>query len=88
MQISIHLSASQYQLIARLAAKREMSIELFVLERALALTAEEQAAMEELKAYLAPRLAEAERGEFYEGTMDDILAEIHAEQGCSHLHED
>ncbi len=36
-----------------------------------------QQAMEYLKALLAPRMAEAESGEFYEGTMDDLLAEIH-----------
>lgn len=36
-----------------------------------------QQAMEYLKALLAPRIAEAERGEFYEGTMEDLLAEIH-----------
>jgi hypothetical protein len=37
----------------------------------------EQQAMEHLKALLALRIAEAERGEFSPGTMDDLLAEIH-----------
>jgi hypothetical protein len=39
----------------------------------------EQQAIEQLKAFLAPRIAEAERGEFYEGTMDDLLAELNAQ---------
>jgi hypothetical protein len=36
-----------------------------------------QQAMEHLKALLASRIAEAERGEFYPGRMEKLLAEIH-----------
>jgi len=43
----------------------------------VAASKDDQQAMEQLKALLAPRIAEAERGEFYEGTMENLLAEIH-----------
>ena len=44
----------------------------------LPLTPEEQQALEQLKAFLAPRIAEAERGEVYDGptAMDNLLAEL------------
>jgi hypothetical protein len=37
---------------------------------------EEQRALEQLQALLVTRLGEAERGEFYEGTMEELLTEL------------
>ena len=42
----------------------------------IAASPEEQRALEQLQALLAPRIAAAERGEFYEGTMEDLLTEL------------
>lgn len=41
------------------------------------MTADEFEALKQLEAFLAPSIAQAQRGEFYEGTMEDILAEAH-----------
>ncbi len=49
---------------------------LNALAEEVAASKDDQQTMEHLKALLAPRIAEAERGEFYEGTMEELLAEI------------
>ncbi len=82
-RLSIEIAEEQHQQIKALAAMRGLSIKDYILEKALPMTEEEQQAMERLKAFLAPRIAQARRGEFYEGTMDDLLAELneqHSEQ--------
>lgn len=79
MRLSIEIAESQHQQIKALAAMHGLSIKDYILEKVLPITREELAALEQLKAYLAPSIAEAQRGEFYEGTMDDLLNEIHAE---------
>ena len=43
------------------------------------MTEDEVGALEELKAYLAPRIAEAERGEFSPLTMAQIAEQAEAE---------
>ncbi len=79
MRLSIDMSESQYQQIEALAASRGLSITEYILEKALPMTEDEREAMDHLKALLAPRLDAIKRGEFYPGTMDDLLREIHAE---------
>lgn len=77
MRLSIEIAESDHQKIKALAAMNGQSIKDYILEKAL--HGSELEALEQLKTYLAPRIAEAKRGELYEGTMDDLLKEIHAE---------
>lgn len=83
MRLSIEIAESQHQQIKALAAIRGLTIKEYILEKALPMTKDELEALEQLKAYLAPAIAEAKRGEFYEGTMDDLLKEIHEEHGLA-----
>lgn len=83
MQFLIDITESQYQQIKERAATSGLSINDYILEKVLLMTKEEQEAMEQLRAYLAPALAEIERGDFYEGTVEDIIAEMHARHGLT-----
>ncbi len=83
MQLSIEITESQHQQIKERAATSGLSIKDYILEKVLPMTKEEQEAMEQLRAYLAPALAEIERGEFYEGTVEDIIAEMYAQHGLT-----
>jgi hypothetical protein len=73
MRLDLDLSDAQYERLQSLAASDGMSIEEYVLGRVLQLTNVEQ-----LKAFLEPRRAAAERGEVYDGptAIDKLLAEL------------
>lgn len=80
MRLSIEIAEAQHQQIKALAAMSGMSIKDYILAKVLPMTDDERQAMDQLKAYLAPGIEQARRGEFYEGTMGDLLDEIHADQ--------
>lgn len=83
MRLSIEIAESQHQQIKALAAMSGLSIKDYILEKVLPMTKDEQEALKQLRAYLAPSIAQAKRGEFYEGTMEDLLREIHEEYGAA-----
>lgn len=83
MRLSIEIAESQHQQIKAMAAITGMSIKDYILEKVLPMTKDELEALEQLKAYLAPSIAEAKCGEFYEGTVEDIIAEAHARHGIT-----
>lgn len=78
-RLSIEIAESQHQQIKAMAALRGISIKDYILERTLPSEAAatdnpEAAALAQLEAFLKPRIAEAERGEFGHSTMKEILA--------------
>ncbi len=79
-RLSIEIPESQHQQIKAMAALRGISIKNYILERTLAPSEpatgkSEKDALAQLEAFLAPRIAEAERGEYEGSTMKEILAE-------------
>jgi len=79
MRLTIEIPESQHQKIKALAALEGLSIKDYILEKALPMTEDELEALEDLKAYLAPRIAQAERGEFSTRTMAQIAERAEAE---------
>ena len=79
-RLSIEIAESQHQQIKAMAALRGISIKDYILERALppekpTTDHSEADALAQLEAFLAPRIAEVERGEFTTRSMKEILAE-------------
>ena len=77
-RLSIEIAESQHQQIKAMAALRGVSIKDYILERTLPSEQSgdsEAAALAQLEAFLAPRIAEVERGEFDSSSMKEILAE-------------
>jgi hypothetical protein len=78
-RLSIEIPEHQHQQIKAMAALRGVSIKEYILERTLAplpsgsVSPDEAAALAQLEALLAPRIAAAGRGEFSVGTMDEII---------------
>ena len=80
-RLSIEVSPEQHQRLKAIAALHGQSIKEYVLQRALPdlpgmddLSEEE--ALQRLEAFLQPRLAEAERGELSERSVEEIFAEV------------
>jgi Antitoxin ParD len=87
MRLSIEIPAYQHQQIKAMAALRGISLKDYILEKTLSssttTTAEDAAeaeALAQLEALLAPRIAAAERGEFTTETIEEIIAEAHAQR--------
>ena len=79
-RLSIEIPESQHQQIKAMAALRGVSIKEYKLERTLrhaqsATDNSEAEALAQLEAFLAPRIAAAERGEFDRSTIAEIMAE-------------
>ncbi len=74
-RLIIEVTEQQHQHIKALAALQGKSIKEYALERLFDLTPEEERAMRELKALLAPRIAGALRGEVSEKSFDEIVEE-------------
>ena len=79
MRLSIEITAKQHQHLKAAAALQGQSIKDYVLERTLPVISE-QAAMQELEAFLQPRINAAEKGEFSSKSVDDIFSEVLHEQ--------
>jgi phosphotransferase system HPr-like phosphotransfer protein len=74
-RLTIEVTEQQHQSIKALAALQGKSIKEYAIQRLFAVTADEEKAMQELKALLAPRIAEGLAGVVSEQTFDDIVEE-------------
>jgi len=80
-RLTIDITDQQHQALKAMAALAGKSIKQFTLERLFPSGSEDQAA-EELRALLAERVAEAQRGEYAQGTISEIAEEtLRAESG-------
>ncbi|MEK6746604.1 MAG: antitoxin [Pseudomonadota bacterium] len=86
-RLSIEISEQQHQQIKAMAAISGLSIKDYIIEKTLPSTDEEPYSQEELEAFkkleefLRPSLEAVERGEYFEVTMEEIIAEARAERG-------
>ena len=62
-RLTIDISDQQHQTLKAMAALQGKTIRQYAIERLFPVTPDEEQAMQELKALLLARLAEAERGE-------------------------
>jgi hypothetical protein len=79
-RLSIELTPKQHQNIKALAAMQGKSLKEYAIDHLLPMTEDEKLAMAELKALLAPRIEEMERGEFSTQTVDEIFDEVMQEE--------
>ena len=78
-RLTIEITEQQHQSIKAMAALQGCSIKDYTLKRLFPDNDEDQA-LEELKALLAPRIARAERGEVSDQTVDEIVEEVLREE--------
>jgi phosphotransferase system HPr-like phosphotransfer protein len=71
-RLTIDVTEKQHQTLKALAALEGKTIKQYALERLFAAGAQEDKALDELKALLAERLAEAQRGEVVEGSISEL----------------
>ncbi len=74
-RLSIELTAEQHQMIKAIAAMQGTSIREYVLQRVLPSCDEEQVALRELEAFLAPRLASAKNGNLVSISATQVFEE-------------
>lgn len=72
MRLSIEISKDQHQKLKAAAALQGQSIKDYVLRRTLP-DSEEQAALQDLEAFLAPRIEAAINGELSSKSVDNIF---------------
>ena len=72
-RLTIEVTEQQHQSIKALAALQGKSIKEYAIQRLFAVTADEEQAMQELKALLAPRIAEGLAGVVSEQSFDEIV---------------
>jgi hypothetical protein len=82
-RLSIELTEQQHQSIKAMAALQGKSLKDYAVERLLPISADEQQAMAELKALLAPRIDRALRGEVSAQSVSDIVEEVLREDGSA-----
>lgn len=75
-RLTIDVTEQQHHALKAQAALEGKSIKQYTLERLFPLDTSEEQATEDLKALLAERMAEAERGELVEGRISDIAEQI------------
>ena len=75
-RLTIDVTEQQHQALKARAALEGKTIKQYTLERLFPPETTEEQAMNELKALLADRVAEAERGELVEGRIRDIAEQI------------
>ncbi len=85
-RLSIEIPDHQHQQIKAMAAINGLSLKDYILERTLSPTEEpysdeELEALEQLNQFLAPRIAEVERGEFSHVSMQDIIDAARKDRG-------
>jgi len=85
-RLSIEIPDHQHQQIKAMAAINGLSLKDYILERTLSpaeepYSDEELYALEQLNKFLAPRIAEVERGNFSYVSMQDIIDEARKERG-------
>ena len=74
-RLTIEITDQQHQNIKALAAIQGKSIKEYAMQRLLPLTADEEKAMQELEAFLKPRIEAAERGEVVNASVHTIFEE-------------
>ena len=74
-RLTIEITEQQHQSIKALAAMQGKSIKEYAMQRLLPLTPDEENAMQELNAFLAPRLEEARQGKFVNQSAMQIFEE-------------
>ena len=74
-RLTIEITDQQHKNIKALAAMQGKSIKEYAMQRLLPLTADEENAMQELEAFLAPRLEEARQGKFGDKSVMQIAEE-------------
>ncbi len=85
-RLSIEIPEHQHQQIKAMAAISGLSIKDYILEKTLPpqeepYSEDEVVALKQMEAFFAPRIAELERGEFSEVSLEEIIAEARAERG-------
>lgn len=75
-RLTIDVTEQQHQALKARAALEGKTIKQYTLERLFPAATAGAQAMDELKALLAERVAEAERGELVEGRISDIAEQI------------
>jgi hypothetical protein len=75
MRLSIEITPDQHQRLKAAAALQGQSIKDYVLKRTLP-NSDEQAALQELEAFLRPRIEAANIGQFSSKSVDDIFDEV------------
>jgi len=74
-RLTIEMTDQQHQSIKALAAMQGKSIKEYAMQRLLPLTDDEEKAIEELAAFLKPRIEAAERGELVSKSVRTIFEE-------------
>ena len=75
MRLSIEVAQEQHKRLKAAAALQGKSIKDYVLERTLP-DLEEQTALQELEAFLKPRIEAAKRGQLSTESVDSIIDEV------------
>lgn len=75
-RLTIDVTEQQHQALKAMAALEGKSIKQFALERLFQNAGQEQEALQSLKALLAERIAEAERGGLEEGSITSVADEV------------
>lgn len=75
-RLTIDMTEQQHQALKATAALQGKSIKAYALERLLPPAADEERALDELKALLSERLAEAQRGELIALSITDVACEV------------
>jgi hypothetical protein len=74
-RLTIEITDQQHQSIKAMAALQGKSIKEYAMQRLLPLTADEEKAMQELEAFLKPRIEAAERGDVVSASVHSIFEE-------------
>ena len=78
-RLTIEITEQQHQSIKAMAALQGKSIKEYAMQRLLPLTEDEEKAMQELEAFLKPRIEAAERGEVVSTSVRSIFEETLAQ---------
>ncbi len=79
-RLSIEVTEEQHQRIKAMAALSGLTLKDYILQQTLS-TTEADDALRELEELLAPRIAQAERGEYSIRPMEEIIKEAHRRYG-------
>ena len=79
MRLSIEVTQEQHKRLKAAAALQGKSIKDYVLERTLP-DLDEQAALQELEAFLKPRIEAAKNGRFSTESVDSIFDEVEQDE--------
>jgi uncharacterized protein (DUF1778 family) len=71
-RLTIDVTDQQHQALKAMAALEGKTIKQYALERLFSASADEQQALEDLRALLAVRVAEAQRGELVEASITEV----------------